>query len=213
MKKKLSFMMVALFAIASFAVQYSHSIEDAPASLGLTTVAELTALADKAEFTYAAPLEIQAMPKKGNNVYCYVKDNTGWTLIYDAGGSKTAGLEVGKKIAGNWNGAVSIYNGLFEVVPAAALTATEDPAVTPTFETVPVTAVTAENVNKIVKLEGVTVAAVNGKRHLSVCTLRCLCLTVYLNGFDEFRVHLPEHILTDTFNVLIGDATFRVNER
>ena len=162
MKKKLSFMMVALFAIASFAVQYSHSIEDAPASLGLTTVAELTALADKAEFTYAAPLEIQAMPKKGSNVYCYVKDDTGWTLIYDAGGSKTAGLEVGKKIAANWDGSVSIYNGLFEAVPAAALTATEDPAVTPTFETVPVTAVTAENVNKIVKLEGVTVAAVNG---------------------------------------------------
>jgi hypothetical protein len=128
----------------------------------VANVAALNALADKADFKFSGEATVQAMPKKGSNVYCYIKDDTGWTLIYDAGGSKTAGLEVGKKIAANWDGAVNIYNGLFEAVPAAALTATEDPAVTPTFETVPVTAVTAENVNKIVKFEGVTIASVSG---------------------------------------------------
>ena len=125
----------------------------------IATIAALTALEDKATFTYSGKATVVAMPKKQ---YVYVQDETGSTLIYDKDGSKTADLAVGKQIAAPWTGAVSIFNGLFELVPDAALAVTADEAVTPTIPEVTIADITEANVNKVVKLTNVTVIGVNG---------------------------------------------------
>ena len=125
-------------------------------------VAALNALADGAQFVFNGTATVQALLKKGNYTYCYIKDETGSSLIYDKASTLTTNLAAGKKIAAGWAGTVSIYNNLFEVVPDAELTATEDAAVEPTFDEVTLADVTAANVNKIVKLTDVTIASVSG---------------------------------------------------
>ncbi len=126
-------------------------------------IASLNALESGATFTYSGKATIVAMPKKNAQQYVYVQDETGSTLIYDKDGSKTSALAVGKQIAAPWTGAISFYQNLFEVVPDAALAVTEDPAVTPTIPEVALSDITADNVNKVVKLTNVTIGSVNGK--------------------------------------------------
>lgn len=111
-----------------------------------------------------------------------MQDETGSTLIYDKDGSKTADLAVGKQIAAPWTGAVSIYNSLFEIVPDAALAVTADEAVTPTIPEVAITDITAENVNKVVKLTDVTVFGISGNNF----KIQKGELTVA--GYDQFTV-------------------------
>jgi hypothetical protein len=128
----------------------------------VANIAELTALENGSAFTFNGTATIQALIKKGNATYCYIKDETGSSLIYDSKSTLTANLAVGKKIAAGWNGSVSVYNDLFEAVPNAELTTTDDAAVVPVFDEVTLADVKAENVNKIVKLTNVTVAGVSG---------------------------------------------------
>lgn len=125
-------------------------------------IASLNALESGATFTYSGKATIVAMPKKSAQQYVYVQDETGSTLIYDKDGSKTSALAVGKQIAAPWTGAISFYKKLFEVVPDAALAVTEDPAVTPTIPEVALSDITADNVNKVVKLTNVTIASISG---------------------------------------------------
>lgn len=118
------------------------------------------ALGDKTAFGVTEELLVVAIPSAK---YAFVKDDTGAALIYDASGTKLANLEVGKTIAANWTGAVSIYNQLFEVVPNATLAAGTGDAVEVTYPEVEIADMTAENVNKVVTLKGVTYTLGTGK--------------------------------------------------
>ncbi len=128
----------------------------------VSNIASLNALDDGTPFIFKGTALVQALVKKGNATYCYIKDGIGSSLIYDQKSTLTADLAVGKTIEPGWSGKVSIYNGLFEVVPDAALSATEDAPIEPTFENATLADVKAENVNKIMKLTDVTIASVSG---------------------------------------------------
>jgi hypothetical protein len=126
----------------------------------VATISELVKLEDKAAFTFTGTAYVVAKP---TDQYVYIKDDTGSSLIYDKEKNKTQDLGVGVAIAPNWTGTVSIYNGLFEVVPDAALTVNGTSAIQVTYDEATLADITAANVNKIVKLTDVTVAAINGK--------------------------------------------------
>ena len=171
--------MVALVAITAFAVQVSRRV-----AADVADVATLNALADKAEFTFKGQVSVVAKVAKGDNTYCFVQDATGSTLIYanKDNKDKVAALEVGKTIAADWTGTVSIYNKLFEAIPTSTLAVTEDAAVAPTFPEVAITDITEANVNKIVKLTDVTVFGISGNNF----KIQKGELTVA--GYDQFTV-------------------------
>ena len=93
----------------------------------------------------------------------YISDQTGASLVYDASGALTAAAEVGKTIAANWAGKVSIYKKLFELVPDEAIAVKDGDAVSVSYPTATAADMTAENVNKVVTLKGVTSYTVNNK--------------------------------------------------
>ena len=140
---------------ATATATYTINKQVAPA-----TIAELNALGNGATFTFTGEALVVAKPTAK---YVYVKDATASSLIYDASGEKTAAAEVGKTIKANWTGSVSIYNGLFEAIPDAALVVTDAAAAEVTYDEIVLADVTAANVNKIVKLADVTIASVSGK--------------------------------------------------
>lgn len=127
---------------------------------GTATLAELNALENGATFGYTGEAKVVAKPT-ANHVY--VTDASGAALIYDASGEKTTAAEVGKTIAANWTGKVSIYNQLTELVPDAALVMKDGDAVAVEYPEVAAADITAENVNKVVTLKGITGYAVDGK--------------------------------------------------
>lgn len=125
-----------------------------------TTLGELTGLANNTTFGVTGELLVVAKP---TTKHAYVQDDEGDALIYDATGEKLVNLEVGKTIAANWIGSVSIYNQLFEMVPNAVLAAGTAAAVDVTYPDAEIASVTAENVNKVVTLKGVTYTLGEGK--------------------------------------------------
>ena len=127
---------------------------------GITTTGELNSLADKTAFTYFGDAVVVAKPTAK---YVYIADERGGSLIYDKNSVGTAAAEVGKTIATPWSGTVSIYNGLFEAIPDAALAVKDGEAVPVTYQEVDATYLTADNVNKVVKLKGLTITAIDGK--------------------------------------------------
>ena len=119
----------------------------------------LNALANNTAFTFTGEAQVVYL----NGKYAYIKDATGSSLIYDSSTSKLANLAIGKKIAANWTGKVSIYNNLFEAVPDAVLAVTEDAPVEVTYPEVAIADVVATNMNQVVVLKGVTYTAPDGK--------------------------------------------------
>lgn len=145
--------MIALVAIAAFAVQVSRR-----AATEVANIAALNVLENGAEFNFTG----EALVVYQNGNYVYVKDDTGSTLIYKK--DVVAANSIGKTIEANWTGKVSIFNKLFEVVPdAETLTLKEGDPVTVTYPEATIADVTVSNVNKIVKLTDVTIASVAGK--------------------------------------------------
>lgn len=124
------------------------------------TLAELNALANNATFAYSGEALVVAKPSAK---HVYITDATGAGLIYDASGTKTEEAVVGKTMAANWSGKVSIYNKLFELVPDAALVMKEGDAVKVAYPEATAADMTAANVNKVVMLKGITGYTVNNK--------------------------------------------------
>ncbi len=120
----------------------------------------LQALENNATFGMAGELQVVAKP---TNKYVYVKDATGSGLIFDNGGTKTVNLEKGKTIAANWTGKVSIYKQLFELVPDDVLAVKEGDAAKVTYPTVDASYVSAEHINEVVTLKGITSYTIEGK--------------------------------------------------
>ncbi len=127
---------------------------------GTATLAELNALENGATFGYTGEAKVVAKPTAN---YVYVTDASGAALIYDASGKNTTAAEVGKTIAANWTGKVSIYNQLTELVPDAALVMKDGEAVAVAYPEVAATDMIAENVNRVVTLKGITGYVVDGK--------------------------------------------------
>ena len=153
MKKKLSLLMIALVAIAAFAVQVSRR-----AATEVANIAALNVLENGAEFNFTG----EALVVYQNGNYVYVKDDTGSTLIYKK--DVVAANSIGKTIAANWTGKVNIYKNLFEVVPdATELTLKEGDPVAVSYPVAAIADVKAENVNQVVTLKGVTYSALSGK--------------------------------------------------
>ena len=130
-----------------------------PSTPTAANIEALNALANNTAFTFTGEAQVVYL----NGKYAYIKDATGSSLIYDSSTSKLANLAIGKKIAANWTGKVSIYNNLFEAVPDAVLAVTEDAPVEVTYPEVAIADVVATNMNQVVVLKGVTYTAPDGK--------------------------------------------------
>ena len=124
------------------------------------TLAELTALENDATFAFGGEALVVAKP---NAKYVFVKDESAAALIYDKNGDKTTAAEVGKTIAKNWTGKVSIYNKLFELVPDENIVVKDGDTVAVTYPVVTVADINADNINKVVTLKGITSWAASGK--------------------------------------------------
>ena len=135
---------------------YDPSTPEVPTAANIEA---LNALANNTAFTFTGEAQVVYL----NGKYAYIKDATGSSLIYDSSTSKLANLAIGKKIAANWTGKVSIYNNLFEAVPDAVLAVTEDAPVEVTYPEVAIADVVATNMNQVVVLKGVTYTAPDGK--------------------------------------------------
>ena len=135
---------------------YDPSTPEVPTAANIVA---LNALANNTAFTFTGEAQVVYL----NGRYAYIKDATGSSLIYDSSTSKLANLAIGKKIAANWTGKVSIYNNLFEAVPDAVLAVTEDAPVEVTYPEVAIADVVATNMNQVVVLKGVTYTAPDGK--------------------------------------------------
>ncbi len=166
----------------------------------INNIETLNAQENKAEFDFAGEALIVAKPTAK---YVYIKDETGASLIYDASGEKTAAAEVGKTLAANWAGAVSIYNGLFEAVPAAALAVKDGEPVEVTYPEATAVDVKAENVNQVVTIKGLTVTPGTGKN-----------ITFKLGeqeiaGYNQFDLNLTEISAEKTYDVVGAISRFK----
>jgi len=122
----------------------------------VANIAALNALENGTTFAYTGEALVVAKAANENKTYVYIKDETGSSLIYDADASKTEAAVVGKTIAANWTGKVTVYKNLFEAVPDAALSVKDGEAVEVTYPEAQLTDVVADNVSQVVELKGVT---------------------------------------------------------
>lgn len=112
----------------------------------VANIAELTQLANGTYFKMTG----EAVVAYVNGGYLYIKDETGYTLIYN---STVEDLAAGNTIS-NLKGKVSVYNGLFEVANATYDVEATEIAVAPVEMTIP--EVSADNMNQYVLIKGVT---------------------------------------------------------
>jgi len=165
------------------------------------TLASMTELASDATFNFTGELLVVAKP---TDRYVYVKDATGASLIY-AYAEKTAAAEVGKTIAANWTGKVSIHNKLFELVPDEALVMKEGDAVAVEYPEVAAADITAENVNKVVTLKGITSYTVDGKN---------MTITVgetEIAGYNQFGLEIAAAEEGKTYKMVGAISCFKEN--
>ena len=159
----------------------------------LQTVLELNALENGTKFQFdGKSLLVVAKP---TTKYVFVKDETGACLIYDGTGNKTNAAEVGKYIEPGWKGSVSFYNKLFEAVPDADLTVYADREETVAYEPVDLSYITADHINEVVKIEGVTYT-LNNKN---------LTLTkgdVSVAGYNQFGLEIATAEDGKTYNIV-----------
>ena len=160
---------------------------------GISTIGELNALANNTAFTFFGDAVVVAKPTAK---YVYIADERGGSLIYDKNNVGTDAAVVGKTIATPWSGKVSMYNSLFEAIPDAALAVKDGEAVPVTYQEVDATYLTAENVNKVVKLKGLTITAIDGK----YITFKQGDADVA--GYNQFGLELSEEQVGKTYDVL-----------
>ena len=119
----------------------------------VANIAELTQLANNTYFRMTG----EAVVVYVYGGYLYIKDDTGYTLIYN---STVDGIAAGNTIS-NLKGKVSIYKNLFEVANATYDFEATEIAVEPVVMAIP--DITADNMNQYVVIKGVTLSDVNGR--------------------------------------------------
>ncbi len=160
----------------------------------VATIAELTQLDDKTVFQFSGETTVVALPTAKN---LFLKDATGYTLAYDATGSKY-NFEVGQHIVGGWQGTVSVFNGLFEVVPSTDLTAVADVKDEITYDTKTAADVTVENANTVAYLKGVTYTAPEtGKKNFDIKEGETT-----VAGYNQFGIDIAEPVEGRIYNML-----------
>ncbi len=161
----------------------------------VANIAALNALENGTTFAYTGEALVVAKAANENKTYVYIKDETGSSLIYDADASKTEAAVVGKTIAANWTGKVSIFKNLFEAVPDAALSVKDGEAVEVTYPEAQLTDVVAENVSQVVELKGVTYM-LDGKS-----------ITIYKGqaeavGYNQFGLEIAAPVEGKTYSIV-----------
>lgn len=178
---------------------------DAPAAPTVSDVAALNALNNGDAFTFSG----EALVVYASGRYAYIKDETGSSLIYSGDVDKLANLEKGKKIAANWTGKISVYNNLFEAVPDAVLTVTDDEAVDVTYPAAEMTDVTADNMNQVVVLKDVIYTAPEGK-NFTISQGE-----TEVKGYNQFGLEISEPVagksydITGVISVFKNDVQFQ----
>ncbi len=155
-------------------------------------IATLNALGNDATFAFTG----EALVVYQNGKYNYVKDNTGSSLIY--GTSVVPADAVGKTIAANWTGKVSIYKNLFEAIPDAALTLKDGEAVVVTYPAVAIDDVKAENVNQVVTLKGVTYTKPDGKNF----NITKDGNEMVVAGYNQFGLEIADPVEGETYDIV-----------
>ena len=89
-------------------------------------LASVVALENGTEFGFTGNVVVVACP---TNYYCYIKDNTGHSLIHSYGEI----IEVGKTLAPNWTGKIAVFNNLVEIKPTSTLSVLSADAETVTY--------------------------------------------------------------------------------
>lgn len=160
----------------------------------VATIAELTALENNATFAYTGELTVVAAPTAK---HLFVKDAAGNSaLIFDNAG--TLAFEAGQHVAAGWQGKVSVYNNLFEVVPTTDLTAVADVKDEITYEAATAADVTVENANKVVTLNGVTYTApADGSKNFEIKAGEAT-----VSGYNQFSIDIAAAQEGRTYNIL-----------
>ena len=171
------------------------------------TIAELTALENNKAFTFfGEALVVAKMAKSDGKTYVYIKDDTGSSLIYDDSGAKTENAAVGKTIAANWTGKVSIYKNLFELVPDQAIVVKEGDAVEVTYPEATAADVIALNVNKVVTIKGLAITATDDKNNITFTYDGA-----EIKGYNQFGIELPTDYEGNTYDVVGAIGRFNDN--
>jgi len=177
---------------------YDPSTPEVPTAANIEA---LNALANNTAFTFTGEAQVVYL----NGRYAYIKDARGSSLIYDSSTSKLANLAIGKKIAANWTGKVSIYNNLFEAVPDAVLAVTEDAPVEVTYPEVAIADVVATNMNQVVVLKGVTYTAPDGKNFTISKG------GVDVNGYNQFGLEIAAPEAEKSYDITGVISVYKTN--
>ena len=133
--------------------QAEYQIVVKEAASGIANIAAMNALENGKEFKFDG--KVTVVYESGS--YVYIKDNTGSSLLYKSG----LNVKKGDVIKAGWEGKVSIYRNLFEVVPSTTLET--DGTAEVTYPEATEADVKAENMNQVVVLKGVTYGNISGK--------------------------------------------------
>ena len=190
------FVLKATATVKAIAIKGDSQSEIASKDFICSTAPDLAALnvlPDETAFTFTGEVLVVAKPTAK---YVYVRDAKGSSLIYDAKGEKTAAAEVGKTIAANWTGQVSIFKELFEAVPDANLVMKDGDPVEVSYKTVGLGDVKAENVNKVVTLKGVNYT-IGEKNNLSITKGDAVAA-----GYNQFGLKIAAPEEGKTYNMI-----------
>ncbi len=167
--------------------------EAAPAQ-ALTTLAQVNALEDGTEFAFDAQLVVTANQVSGNNRYVYVKDEAGTGgLFYNV--AALADVTVGTPLVGPWNGKLTVYRTLPEIVSVNGIQETS-PAVEVSYDDFDIANISEADVNKVFYLRGVTLGE-QSNRNFTISNGEA-----ELAGRNTFNVEYPATVEDVTFDVL-----------
>ena len=142
----------------------------------VATIDELNALGNGMEFVFTGQADVVYV----NGSYVYIQDETGSSLIYKSG----TGMEKGNVIASGWEGKVSIYHNLFEVIPSTTLENAGTGEIT--YPTLFPIDMAVANMNKVGILKGVNYSTPSGKNF----TITTGDQTIV--GYNQFNIEISE---------------------
>ncbi|MEE1121779.1 MAG: chitobiase/beta-hexosaminidase C-terminal domain-containing protein, partial [Prevotella sp.] len=170
-----------------------------------STIAELNALENNAQFAFTGSAVVVASP---STRYTYIKDASGNSLIFGYGTQ----FEVGSIITPTWTGKVSVYKNLKELVATSTLAVAEGQTETVEYPEATVADVTAANMNKVVVLKGVTYTAPavdeNGQASSDFTITQG---EVSVAGYNQFGLTIDAPVEGKTYDILGAISVFNEN--
>lgn len=141
-----------------------------------------------------------------NGSYTYIKDATGASLIYKS----NFGLKAGDHVAAGLAGKLSIYNGLYEVVPTSTLSdLTVTAGTAPAFDYAK-SAPGQSNMNEVVIYKDVHFAADCSFNDQSKTTLYGIWGTDTIAFYNTFKIAYPFEA-TKAYNIVAANSIFQTN--